>query len=444
MKTCWHCSETFEGNFCPSCGEKWVEEKWCPQCGEKLKMGAKFCSGCGNAIANSANNQTQLTEKKASTTENLLSAFYRILKFIPALLFALFAGLLFAFFAAPVATSPLGELFEESGGSMGNVYSLSWGNLSEFVGLQKVGRVLLLCAAVTAVLSLIVLVIRCKPILGNKEINLFSQDVTVNALFAVLSFIFYIFFFIIGIIMCVFIVKFDEGMGLLKVGSCPKLLIAFSVVFFVLSTLAMIIRKELGNRTPELVTEEEKRLQSYLQLITTLRMSDNVKTIKPRAYAGRKDLVNVVIPNDVTSIGYNSFYGCRNLTKINIPPSVTNIGDCAFSGCNSLKSIEIPNSVMSIRYGTFSCCSSLTCVTIPDNVTSIGLWAFESCYRLTSVVIGNGVTSIGSYAFQSCRNLANIKFEGTKTEWRTIKKGIGWKRHVPATEVVCSDGTVTL
>ena len=44
----------------------------------------------------------------------------------------------------------------------------------------------------------------------------------------------------------------------------------------------------------------------------------------------------LVVPNGVTSIGYDAFYGCSGLTSITIPNSVTSISFEAFKGCSNL------------------------------------------------------------------------------------------------------------
>jgi hypothetical protein len=54
------------------------------------------------------------------------------------------------------------------------------------------------------------------------------------------------------------------------------------------------------------------------------------------------------------------------------------------------------------------------------------------------------VTSIGEWAFRSCLYLTSITFEGTKAQWNAITKDSDWNYKVPATEVICSDGTVSL
>ena len=119
-------------------------------------------------------------------------------------------------------------------------------------------------------------------------------------------------------------------------------------------------------------------------------------------YLNGVPVTNLVIPNSVTSIGYDAFSGCTGLTSVTIPDSVTSIGYEAFRGCTGLASVTIPKSVTSIGSSAFYGCTSLTSVTIPNSVTSIGSYAFYGCTGLTSVTIPNSVTSIGSYVFYRC------------------------------------------
>ena len=154
---------------------------------------------------------------------------------------------------------------------------------------------------------------------------------------------------------------------------------------------------------------------------------------------------NSIIPTDgsVTSIGDYAFSN-RNIISITIPNTVTSIGEDAFSWCEVLTSVIIGNSVTNIGRSAFNGCTKLTAVSIPDSVTSIGEDAFNYCASLMNVTIGNSVTEIGDYAFSSCTGLTSIKYNGTIAQWNAITKGNYWNSEVPATEVVCTDGTTSI
>ena len=83
-------------------------------------------------------------------------------------------------------------------------------------------------------------------------------------------------------------------------------------------------------------------------------------------------------------------------------------------------------------------------MTIGNSVTSIGNDAFYNCMDLTKVTIPNSVTNIGEGAFWKCTGLTSVTFNGTMEEWNAISKDYNWKVGVPATEVVCTDGTVSI
>ena len=215
--------------------------------------------------------------------------------------------------------------------------------------------------------------------------------------------------------------------------------------------------------------------------LTNITIPDSVTSIGGNAFYGCSRLMSVTIPDSVTSIGSDAFFGCDKLqdiyitdiaawcnisglsnlmkydasnkklyinnepaTSITIPDGVTEIPSYAFRGCSGLTSVTIGSGVKSIGDWAFYKCSKLTSVTIGNSVTSIGYGAFEGCTGLTSVTIGNSVTSIGYGAFEGCAGLTSITFNGTKAQWNAISKGTGWKKNIPATKVVCTDGTVSI
>ena len=142
---------------------------------------------------------------------------------------------------------------------------------------------------------------------------------------------------------------------------------------------------------------------------------NTVTSIGWDAFRGCSGLTSITIPNSVTSIGGYAFYGCSGLTSITIPNSVTSIGSYAFWLCSGLTSVTIGNSVTSIDWCAFYGCSGLTSITIPESVTSIGFFAFYGCSGLTSVTIGNGVTSIDWCAFSGCSGLTSITIPNSVT-----------------------------
>ena len=117
---------------------------------------------------------------------------------------------------------------------------------------------------------------------------------------------------------------------------------------------------------------------------------------------------NIIIPNDVTSIGYQAFYKCCSITRVTIPDSVTSIGAYAFSHCDGLKKVTIPGSVKIINEDAFYYCKGLEQVTLLDGVEEIKDSAFRWCSELTKVTIPDSIKWIGSWAFLESRKLAKV------------------------------------
>ncbi len=101
-------------------------------------------------------------------------------------------------------------------------------------------------------------------------------------------------------------------------------------------------------------------------------------------------------------------------------------GENLFNGCTGLTTANIPDFFSALPYGMFSNCTNLKSVTIPDSVTAAGRGVFANCTSLTEII-----------------------FEGTVEQFMSIvefKDYVNWEtfENVPAKEVKCSDGTVTL
>jgi hypothetical protein len=199
--------------------------------------------------------------------------------------------------------------------------------------------------------------------------------------------------------------------------------------------------------------------------ITSCKIHSDTKLILD-AFSGCAKLTSITIPNGVTQIARTAFSGCAGLQSVTIPDSVTWIGEAAFYGCSSLQSITIPGSVTGVRpmFGNctglqsvticdgvtwidnyaFSGRSRLQSITIPDSVTRIGESAFSGCSSLQSITIPNSITTIDYDAFKGCTNLTTIRYAGSVKQWGSINLGYKWNKDIPATQVKCTDGVVSL
>ena len=109
---------------------------------------------------------------------------------------------------------------------------------------------------------------------------------------------------------------------------------------------------------------------------------------------GISSLTSVVLPSSLQTIGANAFRN-NGLVEIEIPESVTSIGDGCFTGCRALERITLPEGLTAIRKKTFSECSALKGITIPAKVTTIGYTALY-CVALETLVFEGSLPVISS------------------------------------------------
>ncbi len=174
-------------------------------------------------------------------------------------------------------------------------------------------------------------------------------------------------------------------------------------------------------------------------------LPQSVKSIGYSAFNMCGNLVDVVMPKTLDSIGNRAFVDCYSLSEIVIPEGVPELGiifeNCTglknvslpsslrklattFSGCSSLEKIVIPEGVEILTYSVFGDCSSLVDVTLPSTLKEFeeapadyaGASTFMNCKSLKNIVIPDGVTKLSAGLFYGCSSLENITIPASVTE----------------------------
>ena len=150
--------------------------------------------------------------------------------------------------------------------------------------------------------------------------------------------------------------------------------------------------------------------------IVTVNLNRNI------TYDGEKSpfedinsLKNVVIGDDLYSIGNNMFRGCSCLSSLSLGKRLQEIGSSAFFNCRSLTSVDFPKSLSTIKEYAFFGCSGLTSLTIGADGNEyshgyfhVGNHAFDSCFGLKSLNI-KFVSAIEDNAFRGCTAIEEIR-----------------------------------
>lgn len=195
---------------------------------------------------------------------------------------------------------------------------------------------------------------------------------------------------------------------------------------------------------------------------TTIVFPSTLKEIGADAFDGT-DLVDVTLPDGLTTIGRWAFAQSDIIETVTIPASVSMIGEGAFCGDTGLRSIQVasgnknfisrdgvlfssdmktlilypegktgpsysvPDGVTKINDYAFwqdtNARGVLNKVNFPDTLKSIGEFAFYDV-NLSDVDIPQSVTEIGQNAFASCRKLANIRIYNRTCDIQAERDGL--------------------
>ncbi|MBQ8596529.1 MAG: leucine-rich repeat protein [Lachnospiraceae bacterium] len=158
-----------------------------------------------------------------------------------------------------------------------------------------------------------------------------------------------------------------------------------------------------------------------------------VKSNNPEdgVFAGKGQIANLTIGDNLLGIGDYAFYGCSGLNSVTLNNGLSTIGNGAFANCVNMTScdMQLKSAIKIIGKDAFMNCRSLTSLIIPINVEAIGDYCFQGCDGLQNLELcgsGNKVllSIIGYNAFENCANLTSIIFPDNFTQ--TYPYGTDW------------------
>lgn len=174
-----------------------------------------------------------------------------------------------------------------------------------------------------------------------------------------------------------------------------------------LVVLLVVLLIAFSSLTPVYAVEETKIIDGDFEFSLN-ESKDGLILIR---YAGEDATVTVPASAEdlpVVEVGDNAFYYKMNVIEITLPEGLTSIGQNAFIMCTALQKITIPDSVRSIGIACFLNCSSLTEVYMSAGLEKLDDYAFLSCTALEEITFGTELKHIGQSAFQLCSSLKRI------------------------------------
>lgn len=135
--------------------------------------------------------------------------------------------------------------------------------------------------------------------------------------------------------------------------------------------------------------------------IKSFEVPENIIEIPDYAFYESK-IKNIVLHDNITSIGKYAFCYCQNLVEISLPQNLISIGYMAFSDNWFEGNLVIPNSVVNIDEYAFRH-NSFPSVDVGKNVTTIKVQAFANNDFLKTVIFRRteSVCSVGDIIFRN-------------------------------------------
>ena len=331
--------------------------------------------------------QQPAQEANSNDTKALLNAILskikkRILKYAPVALFALWAVLLWALFAAKLTKDPFG-LFDA------NLYRAL--KDETYVDLFPILKALLSFAVISNVYAAILAIVTWKC---NEKPRIVTNCGGVLLQIAV---------FICALLAKSKIVEFG-----LEHGSLVPVVASFTGAFAALQVIYLVLIGVYESAKPQSLSE---------------RIKSNLRSLFRYELIVMDDVVNVNVHEiKRKKHQYAELYVCDD------NPFYYSTQNCV-----------IQKSTQTLVVG---CINSA----IPANgsVLILGEYAFAGNKKLKELTIPKSVHNIQANCFENCRKLQKIIYCGSMAEWKQISKNPLWNERSGIKHIICTDGTIEL
>lgn len=138
--------------------------------------------------------------------------------------------------------------------------------------------------------------------------------------------------------------------------------------------------------------------------------------------AFKQSIINIIISENITSIGNASFVEMNNLKKVILPEELDSIGTYAFIWNKSLEEMTIP--AKEIGQLAIYSCDNLKRVILTDNVEEIQYAAFCGCVGIENLSNPASVNNVWNNAFIYMKGLRFITVNESNPNYSNDENGI--------------------
>lgn len=167
-----------------------------------------------------------------------------------------------------------------------------------------------------------------------------------------------------------------------------------------------------------------RQLRDLCYQLRTLDLSGaDCGVIPNNAFHSRQALTEVILPDNVRSIGTQAFYACHSLSSITLPKTLERVGDAAFSSCEKLREVVI------------------------EGTPSLGEFTFARLKDLRTVRLSSPVPPVAVASTFEGIDRKKVKLIVPKGSEMKYRKAPGWSRFYAAPDaegVVCDPKAVLI